>query len=46
MWYNDCGDNMIVLMLFDYMLVLDFFGLLEEGIIIIFDCEVANTTFC
>lgn len=38
---DDCGDNMIVLMLFDYMLVLDFFGLLEDGIIIIFDCEVA-----
>lgn len=31
---------MIVLMSFDYMLVLDFFGLSEDGIIIIFDREV------
>lgn len=38
---DDRGDNMIVLTSFDYMLVSDFFGLSEDGIIIIFDREVA-----
>lgn len=40
LYQEDCGENVLVVIFVEYMMVLSYLGFFYEGVIIIFDCDI------